>query len=93
MIEHAKEISNLLKAISNEHRLLILCALLDNELSVNEIHNLVDDISQPAISQHLNYLMKHDCIKFRKDGQRVLYSLKDERLKTLFKTIKSEYCK
>ena len=92
MIEHARKVSELLKAIANENRLIILCVLLEKELSVNEIHKYVPNITQPALSQHLNYLLKHECIKCRKDGQHVLYSIKDEHLKALFNTIKKEYC-
>ena len=41
MIEHARKVSALLKAIANENRLIILCVLLEKEMSVNEIHNYV----------------------------------------------------
>lgn len=92
MEEHAKEVAQLLKAIANHNRLLILCALMEKDMSVNEIHEVVSNISQPALSQHLNYLQQNNCIQNTKNGQQVIYSIKDERLKVLFQTIKDQYC-
>ena len=38
MEEKAKKIAELLKVLANEHRLLILCALMKGCLTVGEIH-------------------------------------------------------
>ena len=38
MEEQAKKIAELLKLLANEHRLLILCALIQGKLTVGEIH-------------------------------------------------------
>src|SRR3546814_7139004 len=49
----AGEASRLLKALSNESRLLVLCFLVDaGELSVGELTERVG-LSQSALSQHL----------------------------------------
>lgn len=93
MEEHAKEVAKVLKSLSNPNRLLILCALMEKEMSVNELHEIVNNISQPALSQHLAYLQDDGCIQSHKQGQQVFYSIKDNRLKELFKTIKNQYCK
>ena len=39
--KNASNAARLLKAMSNENRLMILCALLGNELSVGELNDLV----------------------------------------------------
>ena len=39
MEEKAKKIAELLKLLANEHRLLILCALVQGPLTVGEIHS------------------------------------------------------
>lgn len=93
MEEHAKEVAKILKSLSNHNRLLILCALMEKEMSVSELHEIINDISQPALSQHLAYLQEAGCVDCSKQGTQVFYSIKDERLKALFKTIKNEYCK
>ncbi len=38
MEEKAKKIAELLKILANEHRLLILCALMQGPLAVGELH-------------------------------------------------------
>ena len=38
MEEQAQKIAELLKLLANEHRLLILCALIQGKLTVGEIH-------------------------------------------------------
>ena len=35
MIEHARKVSALLKAIANENRLIILCVLLEGSVTTN----------------------------------------------------------
>jgi len=41
MHTHAKAAAELLKQMSNEHRLMILCALGNQELAVSELNHLV----------------------------------------------------
>ena len=44
MEEKAKRIAELLKLLANEHRLLILCALMKGPLTVGEIHPFTPNI-------------------------------------------------
>ena len=46
----ADEAAELLAAMSNPKRLLILCNLLDEELSVNELAERVDSRNRPSVS-------------------------------------------
>ena len=39
LAEHAQEAAALLKQLSNQHRLMILCSLIDSELSVTELNS------------------------------------------------------
>ncbi len=64
----------LLKIMSNENRLFILCNLLEGELSVNELATRVQ-LAQSALSQHLALLREHNFVKTRKSSQTVYYSL------------------
>ena len=54
---NTRRASGLLKAMSNEHRLLILCQLVEGEKSVGELVRLVG-LSQSALSQHLARLRR-----------------------------------
>jgi len=49
---NSRRASRLLKALSNEHRLLIMCQLAGGEQSVGELERSVGP-SQSALSQHL----------------------------------------
>ena len=55
MRDHATEAAAFLKALANDQRLLVLCALLEGPLSVGDINERVP-LSQSALSQHLSVL-------------------------------------
>ena len=57
MQRNARRASTLLRAMSNERRLLILCYLASGERSVGELEELVG-LSQSALSQHLARLRR-----------------------------------
>lgn len=79
-IEHkASEVSALLKSLSNEKRLLIICALFRGEKSVGELEEIVE-ISQSALSQHLARLRRDDMVETRRVAQTIFYSLKDDKI-------------
>lgn len=79
-IEHkASEVSSLLKVLSNEKRLLIICALYRGEKSVGELEEWVD-LSQSALSQHLARLRRDDIVETRREAQTIYYSLKDDQI-------------
>ena len=88
----AKNIAELLKLLANEHRLLILCALLDGKLTVGDIHRFTPNITASALSQHLNQLKIAGILSSEKQGMNVFYWIQDERVVILIETIKKEYC-
>lgn len=67
----------LLKAFSNEKRILILCHLTESEKNVRDLENLVG-LSQSALSQHLARLRYDGIVKTRRQGQAIYYSVKNE---------------
>ena len=76
-VEHNVEIAvNLLKALSNEKRLLIVCALYKGEKNVGELEEIVG-LSQSALSQHLARLRRDKLVHTRRDAQTIYYSLDD----------------
>ncbi len=91
--EQAKRIANLLKLLANEHRLLILCALMKGPLSVGEIHLFTPNITASALSQHLTHLKTADILDSDKSGLNVVYRIRDQRVVTLMGAIKEQYCK
>lgn len=72
--EHASEAAALLKALANDQRLLVLCALLGQSLSVGEINDRVP-LSQSALSQHLAVLRAAGLVGTRRQSQTIYYAL------------------
>ena len=89
----AKKIADLLKLLANEHRLLILCALLNGELSVGEIHQYTPNITASALSQHLSQMKTAGILSSEKQGMNVYYRIQDKRIIALIDTIEKEYCR
>lgn len=91
MHEHAGDAARLLKALSNEKRLMILCLLVDAERSVGEINAQVD-LSQSALSQHLAVLREEGLVQTRREAQTIQYSLAEGPAKRIIATLHSIYC-
>ena len=92
MEQKAKQIAELLKILANENRLMILCALMEQPLTVNKISEKIPNITQPALSQHLTLFKAHGILNHVKSGQSVTYSIADHRVEEIINTIKKYYC-
>ena len=92
MEEGAKQVAELLKVLANENRLLILCCLMKNPMTVSEILKHTPKITQSALSQHLTLLKAHGILDFDKSGQNVTYSIADGRVNEIMNLLKKYYC-
>ncbi|KFZ36165.1 ArsR family transcriptional regulator [Shewanella mangrovi] len=91
MLTNAEVAAKWLKAVANPYRLMILCLLLDNELSVTELNETVP-LSQSALSQHLAVLRAEDLVSTRKSSQIVYYSLKNEQVTEVISILHRKFC-
>ncbi len=91
MEEHATEAAKLLRALANEHRLMILCSLEGQELSVNELNSRIG-LSQSALSQHLAVLRKDNMVQTRRRSQTILYSLAQTHSTRIIEVLQQMYC-
>ena len=82
----------LLKAMSNERRLIVLCHLLKGEHSVNELCKLVG-LSQSALSQHLAKLRRDRVVKTRRAAQTIYYSIAAPEVGEIVATLQALYAK
>ncbi len=90
-VEHKAETAAiLLKAISNDKRLLILCALHRGEKNVGELEKLIG-LSQSALSQHLARLRRDGIVETRRDAQTVYYSLSNNKVKIILQSLYDIY--
>jgi DNA-binding transcriptional ArsR family regulator len=90
LIGCARRASTLLKAMSNERRLLILCHLAEGERSVGELESLVG-LSQSALSQHLARLRRDRVVRTRRSAQSIIYSLEGEEALTIMEALRRLY--
>ena len=89
----AGEVSNLLKAMGNARRLMVLCKLVEHgERTVTDL--AVDvGLSQSALSQHLAKMREEDLVTFRRESQTLWYRIADPRTEALLATLYQLYCK
>ena len=90
--EKATEAATMLKALSNEKRLMILCKLLEHgEMSVNALIAHVG-LSQSALSQHLARMREEKIVDTRRDAQQIFYRVADPRVQKIIATLKKTFC-
>ena len=87
----AEEAAQLLTAMANPKRLLILCNLLEQERSVSELSKIVG-LEQSPLSQHLSKLRALGLVKTRRDGQTIFYRLASEPVTRVLTTLYNIYC-
>ncbi len=87
----AQEATSMLRALSNEDRLLILCQLTQGEKSVGELEELLD-VHQPTLSQQLSVLRTEALVDTRRDGKRIYYSIADQKVLAVLETLYGLYC-
>ena len=88
----ALEVADILRALANEKRLMILCKLV--ELGEANVSALADDIglAQSALSQHLAKMRNEGIVTFRRDGQTLWYRIADARVEKLFAVMHGLFC-
>jgi DNA-binding transcriptional ArsR family regulator len=90
--EQAGEAASILKSLSHEGRLLVLCYLADaGELSAGELTRLIG-LSQSALSQHLARLRDDGLVATRRDAQTIHYRIADARVHRILALLKDLYC-
>jgi len=84
--------SNLMKALSSETRLMLLCQLNMGEKSVGDLAASLE--ARPStISQQLSLLRKDNFVATRRVGQTIYYSLSGDEAKNIIATLYDLYCK
>lgn len=90
--KNATRACELLAAMANPARLMILCQLAEGERSVGELQPGVG-LSQSALSQHLAVLRQNNLVKTRRAGQSIYYSLASEQAESLMHTLHEQFCR
>lgn len=92
MQKKAKHIAELLKVLANENRLIILCALMEQPMTVGRIYDKIPSITQSALSQHLALMKAHGILNSTKTGMNITYTIADHRVEEVINVLRKHYC-
>jgi len=73
-----EKVTELFKALTEPRRILILKELRKGEHCICDLVKILG-LSQPAVSHHISLLSRAGLIKTRKEGRKVICSLRDEK--------------
>ncbi len=91
LIDGAKQTADLLKIMANENRLMILCTLMSQEMSVSELNSHIP-LSQSALSQHLAVLRRDQIVETRRESQTIYYRVKSPEVSKLLNVLREIFC-
>lgn len=86
LIVKARKATDMLKALSHEGRLLIICLLAEGEKSVSEIEEAMA-MPQAAVSQQLARLRLDGLVTARREGRSIYYSIASRDVTRLIETL------
>lgn len=89
--DSAGQAGQLLKALANSERLLLLCQLSQGELNVGELESLLG-ITQPTLSQQLAVLRREELVATRRDGKQVYYRVSSPQALAVINTLYQLFC-
>jgi len=87
----AVEAADLLKALANPARLLLLCQLVGGERSVAEL-GVLAGIEQPSLSQQLGVLRGERLVATRREGKSIFYRIASPSALTVLETLYGLFC-
>ena len=91
MLKSVRLAADLMKSLSNPHRLSIVCCLVHGELSVSELEELLE-LRQPTLSQQLAALRESGIVATRREAKQIFYRLKDDRAGQLIAALEQIFC-
>lgn len=87
----AEQACRLMKVLSHPDRLMILCRLAQDELSVGELEAELG-IHQPTLSQQLTVLREQDLVETRREGKQIFYRVKSRQALAVIKVLYAQFC-
>lgn len=91
MLKAAGNASELLKSMSNRHRLLILCQLIESEKSVGQLSAFLG-IRSSTVSQHLALMREEKLVTTRRDGQTIWYQIESQPARRIIEVLYQTFC-
>ena len=91
MQEAARAASQLMKALANPDRLIILCQLVQGECCVSDLEEKLG-ILQPTLSQQLTVLRVQNLVATRRQGKHIYYQLSDPKVEAVLAVLYQQFC-
>ncbi|MBN8629465.1 MAG: winged helix-turn-helix transcriptional regulator [Rhodobacterales bacterium] len=90
--EQASKAVALLKLLSHEGRLQILCLLVEGDLNVTQLAEALGT-SPVTVSQQLMRLRSEGVVQPRREGKSVFYHLAQKEVATVVTAVRDSFCK
>ena len=87
----ADDAAAMLKSLSNPRRLRLLCAMVQNPMSVGELEAAIG-ASQSYVSGQLLRLRAEGLVTCDRDGRTMRYSLADARVRPILERLYDVFC-
>jgi DNA-binding transcriptional ArsR family regulator len=92
MQQAASRAAAMLRALGNEHRLLVLRLLIERgEMSVGQLLEEID-LSQSALSLHLARMRDEGLVALRREAQPLYYRIEDPAVEKLIAALRNIFC-
>jgi ArsR family transcriptional regulator, virulence genes transcriptional regulator len=89
--ENAGQATAFLKALSNPNRLMVLCNLVDGEMTSGELAEQLG-ISHPNLSQHLAKLKAEKLVSTERSATTITYRIADPRIAQIISVLYEMFC-
>jgi len=93
LIPAAGEAARLMRSLSHEQRLMVLCALGSEEKSVSELRRELGDIGQVPLSQQLMRLRADGLVEARRAGTHVYYRIAQPEVMGVIEALQEVFCR
>lgn len=91
MLAKAAEAASFLRSLAHEHRLAILCALIDGPRAVGDLATGLG-LAQPKVSQHLAILRAQGLVSATRQGTSQVYAVADDTARAILASLQAAFC-
>jgi ArsR family transcriptional regulator, virulence genes transcriptional regulator len=88
---YATEAESFLRSIANRHRLMVLCALIEGEVSAGDLSRHLG-LTQSNLSRHLGTLRQEGLVATRREATTIYYRIASDRVRTILRTLHGMFC-
>ena len=92
LADSARDATRFLKTLANQHRLTILCHLVEGERAFGELEQLLG-IQQAHLSQQLARLRRDGLVRTRRVSRTIYYRLGSDEAKAMIGTLYGLFCR